>query len=181
MCIIFSEFSFIIFFFFCLFCFTIPLILPIFFALPVDLSLRVQLSLNFYLLLLRFYCLQLDSSLEPIFVCFSLFLFFVEFLCMLLCSLIKSCLGVSFNLLNLLQKSVFLFQNFFDVFAKERGIALSECLYSRHGFSVHLLFMLACFWISIYAIVYEAELPICWLEIEVCNEVLGILRDSAVF
>ena len=100
---------------------------------------------------------------------------------MLLFSLIKGCLGVSFNLLNLLQKSVFLFQNFFDVFAKERGIALSECLYSRHGFSVHLLFMLACFWISIYAIVYEAELPICWLEIEVCNEVLGILRDSLVF
>ena len=41
--------------------------------------------------------------------------------------------------------------------------------------------MLACVWISIYAIVYEAELPPFWLEIEICNEVLGILDDSAVF
>jgi hypothetical protein len=98
-----------------------------------------------------------------------------------LCGLIEGCLGVGFNLLNLLQKSVFLFQNFFDVFAKEWGVALSECLYSRHGFSVHLLFMLACVWISIYAVVYETELPPFWLELESFNEVLGILHDSAVF
>jgi len=84
-------------------------------------------------------------------------------------------------LLNLLQKSVFLFQNFFDVFAKEWGIGLSECLYSRHGFSVHLLFILGCGWISIYAVVYEAELLPFWREVKVCNEVPGILHDSAVF
>ena len=100
---------------------------------------------------------------------------------MVLCGQIEGCLGVGFNLLNLLQKSVFLFQNFFDVFAKEWGIAFSECLYFRHGFSVHLLFMLACVWISIYAVVYEAELPPFWREVKVCNEVPGILHDSAVF
>ena len=41
--------------------------------------------------------------------------------------------------------------------------------------------MLACVWISIYAVVYEAELPPFWLELESFNEVLGILRNSAVF
>ena len=41
--------------------------------------------------------------------------------------------------------------------------------------------MLACVGISIYAVVYEAELPPFWLELESFNEVLGILHDSAVF
>ena len=85
------------------------------------------------------------------------------------------------NFFDLLQKFVFIFQNFFDVFAKEWGIDLSQCLYFRHGFSVHLLLMLGCVWISSYAVVYEAELPPFWRELEGCLEVLGILRDSAVF
>ena len=40
--------------------------------------------------------------------------------------------------------------------------------------------MFACIWISIYAVVYEAELLTFWRELELCNKVLGILRNSAV-
>ena len=60
-------------------------------------------------------------------------------------------------------------------------IALRNCLDFRHGLSIHLLFMFACIWISIYAVIYEAELLTFWRELEFCNEVLGILRNSAVF
>ena len=85
------------------------------------------------------------------------------------------------NFFDFLQKSVIIFQNCFDVFAKKWGIGLSECLYFLHGISVHLLFILGCVWISIYSVVYEAELPPFWREVKVFNEVLGILHDSAVF
>ena len=90
-------------------------------------------------------------------------------------------LGVGFNFLDFLLKFVVHCLNFLDVFAKEWGIALSNCLYFRHGLSVHLLFIIACIWISIYAVVYETELLTFWRELEVCYEVLGILRNSAVF
>ena len=100
---------------------------------------------------------------------------------MLRCSLFEGCHGFLFNFFYFLQKSVFLFQNCVDVLAKEWGIGLSECLYFRHGLSEHLLFILACVWISICGVVYEAELPPFWLKVEVCNEVLGILLNSAIF
>jgi hypothetical protein len=100
---------------------------------------------------------------------------------MLLCSLFEGCLGVVFDFFYLLQKSVFLFQNCVDILAKEWGIGLSERLYFRHGFSEHLLFILGYVWISICEVVYEAELLPFWLKVEVCNEVLGILHDKAIF
>jgi hypothetical protein len=41
--------------------------------------------------------------------------------------------------------------------------------------------MLGCVWITIYVVVYEAELTPFWREIEGCLEVLGILGDSTFF
>lgn len=158
------------------------LLIPCIILTLIEFSVQLfQLFVFFLFLRIEIFLLLCNLSCLLILFFFVFFRLFFKCLIIFLFGLFEVFSIFLFNFFDLLQKFVFIFQNFSDVFAKEWGVALSECLYFRHWVSEHLLFKLACFIISTCAVVYEAKLIPFWRELKFCFEVLGILRDQNVF
>ena len=91
-----------------------------------------QLFVFFLFLRIKIFLLLCNLSCFLIVFFFVFFRLFFKCLIIFLFGLFEVFFIFLFNFFDLLQKFVFIFQNFSDVFAKEWGIALSECLYFRH-------------------------------------------------
>ncbi len=108
----------------------------------------------------------LQLSFNFLHVLFEFLLFFIPF---------------KLGLLEVLQKLVLLFQDFFDVLTEKRFLVFGKVLDLRYRLLEHLLFVFFGIFICKHAIVDEAELIFFGGEIKFSLEVLRILSNHSVF